>query len=67
MAGEGWSFGASLPAQLTVASLGTYVSIGMDSEHPYDDNPDHVRKYPKEKYKGKGGKNGPGNGKGGKK
>ena len=74
--GEGWSFGASLPGHLTVASLGTYVSIGLDTEHPYDYNHDHVRKYPKEKYKGKKGKdydddpgngNGHGKGKGGKK
>lgn len=76
LAGDGWSFGASLPAHLTAAGLGTYVSIGLDSEHPYDYNHEHVRKYPKEKYKGKGGKddlgdhgygNGPGKGKGGKK
>jgi hypothetical protein len=64
MAGEGWAFGASLPSHLSVASLGTYVSIGLDSEHPYDYNPEHVRKYPKEKYKGKDGH---GKGKGGKK
>lgn len=76
MSGDGWSFGASLPTHLTVASLGTYVSIGLDSEHPYDYNHDHVRKYPKEKYKGNKGKsydddhgngNGQGKGKGGKK
>lgn len=76
MAGDGWSFGASLPAHLTVASLGTYVSIGLDTDHPYDFNQEHVQKYPKEKYKGKGGKGydddngngkGQGKGKGGKK
>jgi hypothetical protein len=50
---------------MSVASLGTYVSIGLDSEHPYDYNPEHVRKYPKEKYKGKGGNDA--HGKGGKK
>lgn len=74
MAGNGWSFGASIPAGLTVASLGTYVSIGLDTAHPYEFNHDHVEKYPKEKYKGKdrdddddhgkGNGNGQGKGKG---
>ena len=76
MAGDGWAFGASLPAPLTVNSLGTYVSIGLDTEYPYQYNQEHERKYPKEKYKGKGGKdykddpgggNGQGKAKGGKK
>jgi len=62
MSGDGWSFRASLPTHLTVASLGTYVSIGLDTEHPYYYNHDHVQKYPKEKYKSKGGKDGHGNG-----
>jgi hypothetical protein len=56
MSGDGWSFGASLPAHLTVASLGTFVSIGLDTEHPYYYNPEHVRRYPKDKYKGNKGK-----------
>jgi hypothetical protein len=56
MSGNGWSFGASLPSSLTVASLGTYVSIGLDTDHPYEFNDDHVKKYPKDKYKGNQGK-----------
>jgi hypothetical protein len=72
LSGNGWSFGASLPTSLTVASLGTYVSIGLDTDHPYEHNDEHVKKYPKEKYKGNKGKdddhgNGNGKGKGGKK
>ena len=67
MSGNGWAFGASLPGSLTVASLGTYVSIGLDTDHPYEYNDEHVKKYPKEKYKGNKGKDdddGPGQGKG---
>jgi len=56
MSGNGWTFGASLPASLTVASLGTYVSIGLDTGRPYEFNDDHVKKYPKEKYRGNQGK-----------
>jgi hypothetical protein len=74
LAGDSWSFGASLPGHITVASLGTYVSIGLDTDHPYHNNHEHLRKYPKEKYKGKKDKdddaehgNGSGHGKGGKK
>jgi hypothetical protein len=78
LSGNGWAFGASLPTSLTVASLGTYVSIGLDTGHPYEFNHEHVVKYPKEKYRGKGkddddddqgnGKgNSQGKGKGGKK
>jgi hypothetical protein len=67
ISGNGWAFGASLPGNLTVAGLGTYVSIGLDTDHPYYYNDEHVKKYPKEKYKGNKGKDdddGPGQGKG---
>jgi hypothetical protein len=76
LAGDDWSFGASLPGHITVANLGTYVSLGLDTEHPYYYNHEHVRKYPKEQYKGKrdkdygdghGNGNGHAKGKGGKK
>jgi hypothetical protein len=77
MSGNGWGFGASLPAGLTVASLGTYVSFGLDTVHPYEFNHEHVVKYPKDKYRGKGkdddddddngNGHGQGKGKGGKK
>jgi hypothetical protein len=51
MSGNGWTFGASLPGNLTVASLGTYVSIGLDTDHPYNYNHEHVREYPRDKYR----------------
>jgi len=77
MGGDGWAFGASLPSHLTVAGLGTYVSIGLDNDQPYHHNDAHVRMYPRDKYKGHKGKDdddddssgghGHGKGKGGKK
>lgn len=47
-----WTFGASLPADLK-ARLGDSVSIGLDTDRPFDYNDEHLKKYPAEKYKPK--------------
>jgi len=72
MSGGGWKVGASLPASLMGVNLGAFVNIDLDSDRPYDDNHDHVKEYPKEKFKpdkddkGQGNGNSKGKGKGGK-
>jgi hypothetical protein len=50
MKGDGWAVGASLPTDLQ-SSLGTSVSLDMDTDKPYVHNAEHLKQYPKEKYK----------------
>ena len=52
-AGNQWVSGPALPPHLAAHQLGTYVSIEMESEHPWKFNPDHVRMYPRESYRGR--------------
>ena len=55
--GDGWAVGASLPLDLQ-SSLGASVSLDMDTDKPYEHNSEHLKQYPKEKYKpGKVAKN----------
>lgn len=50
MKGDGWAVGASLPTDLQ-SSLGASVSLDMDTNKPYEHNAEHLKQYPKEKYK----------------
>jgi hypothetical protein len=50
MKGDGWAVGASLPTNLQ-SSLGASVNLDMDTDKPYELNAEHVKQYPKEKYK----------------
>jgi hypothetical protein len=50
MKGDGWAVGASLPTNLQ-SSLGASVSLDMDTDKPYEHNAEHLKQYPKEKYK----------------
>jgi hypothetical protein len=55
--GDGWAVGASLPTDL-LPNLGASVTLDMDTDKPYEHNAEHLKQYPKEKYKpGKVGKN----------
>jgi len=55
--GDGWAVGASLPTDLQ-SNLGASVSLEMDTDKPYEQNAEHLKQYPKEKYKpGKVAKN----------
>jgi hypothetical protein len=57
MKGDGWAVGASLPTNLQ-SSLGASVNLDLDTDKPYEHNAEHVKQYPKEKYKpGKVAKN----------
>ena len=54
--GDGWAVGASLPQDLQ-SNLGASVSLEIDTDKPYELNAEHLKQYPKEKYKpGKNGK-----------
>ena len=54
--GDNWEVGASLPAHLK-AALGESVTIEMDTNKPYVNNAEHIKKYPPQKSKkGKGKK-----------
>jgi hypothetical protein len=48
--GDGWAVGASLPLDLQ-SNLGASVSLEMDTDKPYEYNSEHLKQYPKEKYK----------------
>jgi hypothetical protein len=48
----GWRVGASIPTDLK-ARLGDYVTIGLDTDTPYDLYDEHYREYPPAKYKKK--------------
>jgi len=48
--GDGWAVGASLPTDL-LPNLGASVSLNMDTDKPYEYNAEHLKQYPKEKYK----------------
>jgi len=48
--GDGWAVGASLPLDLQ-SNLGASVSLDMDTDKPYEHNSEHLKQYPKEKYK----------------
>jgi hypothetical protein len=50
MKGDGWAVGASLPSDL-LGGLGASVSLEMDTDKPYEHNAEHLKQYPKEKYK----------------
>ena len=55
--GDGWAVGASLPLDLQ-SNLGASVNLDMDTDKPYEQNSEHLKQYPKEKYKpGKAAKN----------
>jgi hypothetical protein len=55
--GDGWAVGASLPTNLQ-SSLGASVSFDLDTDKPYEHNAEHLKQYPREKYKsGKQAKN----------
>jgi hypothetical protein len=55
--GDGWAVGASLPLDLQ-SGLGASVSLDMDTDKPYEHHAEHLKQYPKEKYKpGKVAKN----------
>ena len=70
--GENWRFGASLPAGIRL-DVGDRVSLGMDTDKPYEFHTDIVKQYPgvkpkekdkwKEKDKDKGKTKGKGKGK----
>lgn len=54
--GSGWEVGASLPTSLQ-EDLGAFVSLELDTDKPYEHHPEHVKQYPKERFKpGKTGK-----------
>ena len=50
--GENWRFGASLPAGIKL-DLGDHVTLGMDTDKPYEFHTDVVKQYPGGKPKGK--------------
>ena len=50
MKGDGWAVGASLPTNLQ-SNLGASVNLDMDTDKPYQHNAEHLKQYPKEKYK----------------
>jgi hypothetical protein len=50
MKGDGWAVGASLPNDLQ-SSLGTSVSLDLDTDKPYEHHAEHLKQYPKENYK----------------
>jgi hypothetical protein len=50
MKGDGWAVGASLPTNLQ-SNLGVSVNLDMDTDKPYQHNAEHLKQYPKEKYK----------------
>jgi len=50
MKGDGWAVGASLPTDL-LPNLGASVSLDMDTDKPYEHNAEHLKQYPKEKYR----------------
>lgn len=47
---DGWAVGASLPTDL-MSNLGASVSLDLDTDTPYEHNAEHLKQYPKEKYK----------------
>ncbi len=47
--GDGWAVGASLPTDL-LPNLGASVTLDMDTDKPYEQNAEHLKQYPKEKY-----------------
>jgi hypothetical protein len=50
--GDNWEIGASLPSHLKTG-LGESVTIEMETDKPYAQNADHVKKYPPGKLKKK--------------
>jgi hypothetical protein len=48
--GDGWAAGASLPTYLQ-SDLGFAVNLDLDTDKPYEQNEEHRRQYPKEKFK----------------
>jgi len=50
MKGDGWAVGASLPTNFQ-SNLGASVSLDMDTDKPYEKNAEHLKQYPKERYK----------------
>lgn len=48
--GDDWAVGASLPTDL-VSNLGASVSLDLDTDKPYEHHAEHVKQYPREKYK----------------
>ena len=50
MKGDGWAVEASLPTNLQ-SNLGASVNLDMDNDKPYQHNAEHLKQYPKEKYK----------------
>jgi hypothetical protein len=48
--GDGWAVGASLPLDLR-SDLGVSVNLELDTDKPYEHNAEHLKQYPKEKYK----------------
>jgi hypothetical protein len=50
MKGDGWVVGASLPTNFQ-SNLGASVSLDMDTDKPYEKNAEHLKQYPKGKYK----------------
>ena len=46
--GDNWEVGASLPSSLRVG-LGDSVSIELDTDKPYNNHKEHVKKYPAKK------------------
>jgi hypothetical protein len=49
MKGDGWAVGASLPTDL-LSNLGASVTLDMDTDKPYEQNAEHAKQYPKEKF-----------------
>jgi len=49
MKGDGWAVGASLPTDL-LSNLGASVTLDMDTDKPYEQNAEHLKQYPKEKF-----------------
>jgi len=49
MKGDGWAVGASLPTDL-LSNLGASVNLDMDTDKPYEQNAEHAKQYPKEKF-----------------
>ncbi|MFO7684787.1 MAG: hypothetical protein R6V60_01735 [Desulfobacterales bacterium] len=48
--GDGWAVGASLPTGLR-SDLGFAVNLELDTDAPYEQNGEHQKQYPKEKFK----------------
>jgi len=48
----GWRVGAEIPVELKTR-LGGFVTIGLDTDRPYEFYESHYRDYPPEKYKKK--------------